>query len=130
MADESVFDHHDAFRLAHLGACDYFNIKLSKSGGINKALKIVAVAEASGIKCQVGCMSESRFALTALMHLVLASDNIVHYDMDSSLMLDTDPVTGGIEYMGAGKWTLGENPGIGADFDDAYLKTMEHISIS
>ncbi len=130
MADESVFDHHDAFRLASMGACDYFNIKFSKSGGIKNALKIVAVAEASGIKCQVGCMSESRFALTALMHLVLASDNIVHYDMDSSLMLDKDPVTGGIEYMGAGKWTLGESPGIGADFDDAYLKTMELVSIS
>ncbi|MDD4191327.1 MAG: dipeptide epimerase, partial [Mangrovibacterium sp.] len=29
MADESVFDHRDAFRLASMGACDYFNIKLS-----------------------------------------------------------------------------------------------------
>jgi len=130
MADESVFDHHDAFRLASMGACDYFNIKLSKSGGINNALKIVAVAEAAGIKCQVGCMSESRFALTALMHLVLASDTIVHYDMDSSLMLDADPVTGGIEYLGAGKWILGESPGIGAGFDEAYLESMELVSIS
>ena len=130
MADESVFDHHDAFRLASMGACDYFNIKFSKSGGIQNALKIVAVAEAAGIKCQVGCMSESRFALTALMHLVLARDTIVHYDMDSSLMLDEDPVTGGIEYQGAGRWTLGENPGIGADFDEAYLESMEKVSIS
>ena len=130
MADESVFDHHDAFRLASMGACDYFNIKFSKSGGINKALKILAVAEAAGIKCQVGCMSESRFALTALMHLVLANENIVYYDMDSSLMLNTDPVTGGIQYMGAGLWILGENPGIGAGFDEAFLESMELISIS
>jgi len=130
MADESVFDHHDAFRLASMGACDYFNIKFSKSGGINNALKIVAVAEAAGIKCQVGCMSESRFALTALMHLVLASDIIVHYDMDSSLMLDKDPVTGGIEYKGAGLWILGESPGIGAGFDEAFLESMERVSIS
>lgn len=130
MADESVFDHHDAFRLASMGACDYFNIKFSKSGGINNALKIVAVAEAAGIKCQVGCMSESRFALTALMHLVLASDIIVHFDMDSSLMLDKDPVTGGIEYKGAGHWILGESPGIGAGFDEAFLESMERVSIS
>ncbi|MCK5066563.1 MAG: dipeptide epimerase [Bacteroidales bacterium] len=130
MADESVFDHHDAFRLASMGACDYFNIKFSKSGGINNALKIVAVAESAGIKCQVGCMSESRFALTALMHLVLARDTIVHYDMDSSLMLDADPVTGGIEYQGSGKWTLNEQPGIGAGFDEKYLETMEKVTIS
>lgn len=130
MADESVFDHHDAFRLASMGACDYFNIKFSKSGGINNALKIVAVAEAAGIKCQVGCMSESRFALTALMHLVLARENIVHYDMDSSLMLDADPVTGGIEYMGSGRWILAERPGIGADFDESYLESMEKVTIT
>lgn len=130
MADESLFDHRDAFRLATLGACDYFNIKFSKSGGIHKALKILAVAESAGIKCQVGCMSESRFALTALMHLVLASDAVVHYDMDSSLMLDADPVTGGIEYRGSGLWTLEDRPGIGAGFDDEYLESMEKVSIS
>ena len=130
MADESVFDHHDAFRLASMGACDYFNIKFSKSGGIYKALKITSIAEAAGIKCQVGCMSESRFALTALMHLVLARDIIVHYDMDSSLMLDADPVKGGIQYQGAGRWTLDEHPGIGADFDSGYLESMEKFSIT
>ena len=34
MADESVFDHHDAERLIHAGGCDEVNIKFSKSGGI------------------------------------------------------------------------------------------------
>jgi len=130
MADESVFDHHDAFRLASMGACDYFNIKFSKSGGIHKALKIVAVAESAGIKCQVGCMSESRFALTALMHLVLARENIVHYDMDSSLMLDADPVSGGIAYQGSGLWSLKDRPGIGAEFDENYLNTMEKFTLT
>ena len=130
MADESVFDHHDAFRLASMGACDFFNIKFSKSGGIFNALKINAIAEAAGIKCQVGCMSESRFALTALMHFVLASKNVVHYDMDSSLMLDADPVTGGIQYQGSGKWTLEDDvTGIGAGFDEDFLKSMESVTV-
>jgi len=130
MADESVFNHRDAFRLAHLGACDYFNIKFSKSGGINNALKINAIAEASGIKCQVGCMSETRYALTALMHFVLAHKNIVHYDIDSSLMLAEDPVTGGIQYQGKGKWMLNENAiGIGADFDKKVLDKMERFVV-
>ena len=39
MADESVFDHHDAQRLIAANACDYVNIKFSKSGGILEALK-------------------------------------------------------------------------------------------
>ncbi len=129
MADESVFDHHDAFRLAAMGACDYFNIKFSKSGGIFNALKINAIAESAGIKCQVGCMSESRYALTALMHFVLASKNVVHYDMDSSLMLDADPVTGGIQYQGKGRWTLDDAVGIGAGFDEDFLNSMESVTI-
>ena len=90
-------------------------------------LKIVAIAEAAGIKCQVGCMSESRFGLTALMHLVAARNNIVHFDMDSSLMLAEDPVKGGIEYKGSGKWVLGDNPGIGADFYEESLSSMETV---
>ena len=129
MADESLFDHHDAFRLARMGACDFFNIKFSKSGGINNALKIIAIAESAGIKCQFGCMSETRFALTALMHLVLARDTVVHYDMDSSLMLDADPVVGGIQYNEGGRWVLEDKPGIGASFDENYLATMEKAII-
>ena len=129
MADESVFDHHDAFKLASMGACDFFNIKFSKSGGIFNALKINAIAESAGIKCQVGCMSESRYALTALMHFVLASKNVVHFDMDSSLMLAEDPVIGGIQYQGKGKWTLEDAIGIGAGFDEDVLNSMESITV-
>ncbi len=129
MADESVFDHKDAFRLAAMGACDYFNIKLSKSGGIHTALKIIAIAEASGFKCQVGCMNETRFALTALTHLATAKNNIVFFDIDSSFFQASDPVTGGIEYKGSGLWQLPETPGIGADFDPDVLNQCEKAVI-
>jgi len=107
MADESVFDHKDAFRLASMGACDYFNIKLSKTGGIHNALKIIAIGEAAGIKSRVGCMSESRYALTALTHLAAARNSIVFFDIDSSLSHAEDPVEGGIQYKGNGKWEMG-----------------------
>ena len=70
MADESVMDHHDAFRLAADGCCDYFNIKLAKSGGIHTALRINAIAEGAGIACMVGCMSETRLGLSAAANLV------------------------------------------------------------
>ena len=125
MADESVFDHRDAFRLASMRACDYFNIKLAKTGGIHHALKIIAIAEGAGIKTQVGCMSESRYALTALAHMVAARNNIVYFDIDSSLSHAEDPVTGGIQYKGKGKWELPEVPGIGADFNEEFLSKME-----
>ncbi|MEN8153118.1 MAG: dipeptide epimerase [Acidobacteriota bacterium] len=129
MADESVFNHTDAFRLASMKACDYFNIKLSKSGGLNDALKIISIAEASGIKSQVGCMSETRLGLTALAHLVVARKNIVHFDMDSALMHSIDPVTGGITFHENGIVKVPDTPGIGADFDLVYLNKMEKVVI-
>lgn len=129
MADESIFDHRDAFRLASMGACDYFNIKLSKTGGIHNALKIISIGESAGIKSQVGCMSESRFALTALTHLAAARNNIVYFDIDSSFSHAEDPVIGGIQTKGRGKWELPDSPGIGADFDQQFLDRMEKVVI-
>ena len=129
MADESMFDHRDAFRLASMGACDYFNIKFAKSGGIHNAIKINAIAEAAGIKTQVGCMSESRYALTALSHFVAAKNNVIYFDIDSSLSHAEDPVTGGIQYKGKGKWELPQVPGIGGDFDPEFLEKMKKTII-
>jgi L-alanine-DL-glutamate epimerase-like enolase superfamily enzyme len=129
MADESVFDHRDAFRLASMGACDYFNIKFAKSGGIHNAIKINAIAEGAGIKTQVGCMSESRYALTALTHFVAAKNNVVWFDIDASLSHAEDPVTGGIQYKGQGKWELPQVAGIGGDFDPKFLEKMKKAII-
>ena len=130
MADESLCDHKDALNLYKQKATDYFNIKLAKSGGINNALKICAIADAADIKCQVGCFFETRLGLTALYHLVLARENIIFFDMDSALFLSGDPVIGGIKAEGKGVWTLDdEKPGIGAEFDPVFLSEMEKFIV-
>ena len=98
MADESVFDHHDAERLIAANACDYVNIKFSKSGGILEAIKINAVCEGAGIPCMMGGMLESRIALSAFAHFALAQNNIIFNDMDTCMLGHTlDPVSGGVE---------------------------------
>ena len=101
MADESVFDHHDAWRLILAGACDYVNIKFSKSGGISEALKINQVCESNNIACMMGGMLESRLALSAFAHFSLSQNNIQFYDMDTSLLGHLiDPVIGGVQFIG------------------------------
>lgn len=125
MADESLFDHHDAFKLASMGACDYFNIKLAKSGGIHAALKINAVAESSGIPCMLGCMAETRLGLSAAAHVVSARPNIRYADLDALYLLAEDPVTGGAQWN-VGEITLPDTPGHGADVDHGFLERCEH----
>jgi len=130
-ADESVFNEIDAFKICKLGAADYLNIKLGKSGGIHTGLKINAIAEAYGAKCMIGCFSESRLGLTAAVHLVLARPNIIFLDLDSALMLQDDPVIGGMEYGKANKSliTIGDRPGLGVDLKADYLEKWQKILI-
>jgi L-alanine-DL-glutamate epimerase-like enolase superfamily enzyme len=128
MADESIFDHHDAFRLASEGACDYLNIKLAKSGGIHKALKAIAVAEGAGMKCMLGCMSETRLALSAAAHLAAARPAVAFANLDGAFYHAQDPVAGGITYDG-GLIHLPDAPGHGAEFRPEVLDALEGITI-
>jgi L-alanine-DL-glutamate epimerase-like enolase superfamily enzyme len=129
MADESVFDHHDAFRLAAGGCCDFLNIKLAKSGGIRTALKIDAVAEACGARCMLGCMLETRLGLTAAAHLVSARPNIRYVDLDSHFQLKEDPILGGARWE-RGVVELPTEPGIGAEVDPGFLERCERVTVA
>jgi L-Ala-D/L-Glu epimerase len=124
MADESCCDHHDARRLIDLGACSYFNLKLGKSSGISGAMKIIRLAEQANMPMQVGGFLESRLGFTASAHLAMASNLVTFFDFDTPLMLETDPVGGGISYHPGGEITLPEGPGLGAWIEDDYLKNL------
>ncbi|GAB3896355.1 mandelate racemase/muconate lactonizing enzyme family protein [Spirosoma agri] len=129
MADESLFDSTDAIRLVREEAVDYFNIKLSKSGGIFDALKINAIAEAAGIPCMIGCMSESRLALTANAHYAAARQNVRFCDLDGCFEHASDPIQGGITYSGY-QIELPDAPGIGAEVDPAFLRQCPVTTIT
>jgi L-alanine-DL-glutamate epimerase-like enolase superfamily enzyme len=114
MADESCCDHHDLERLIRLDACDYVNIKLGKSGGLHNARKMITLAESAGMKVQIGGFVESRLGFTASAHLALSSDCVSWCDFDTPLMLEEDPVVGGIKYGAGGFVELPEVVGLGA----------------
>lgn len=126
MADESCYNHHDARKLINSKACEYLNIKFAKSGGILEAQKIHEIALQHGVKCMIGSMLESRIALTANLHFALASPNVIFFDLDTCLLGHlVDPVVGGLTYDGY-LLDVPETIGIGADADEAFLKTCEN----
>jgi L-alanine-DL-glutamate epimerase-like enolase superfamily enzyme len=130
-ADESVFDDRDALKLVSMGAVDYLNIKLGKSGGIGTALCIEAIARAAGSKCMIGCFAESRLGLTAAAHLASARPNISFLDLDSAYVLKIDPVDGGLSYdeNTGGVIHLPDTPGLGASIREEFLQTCEHYRV-
>jgi len=129
MADESVYNHHDALKQLKTKSCDYINIKMSKSGGIYEAKQIHDVAAQHGIPCMMGGMLESRIALSAKLHFVYASPNIRFYDMDTCMLgHKVDPCVGGVIYDGF-KLKIADSIGIGADADSTFLSKCELIRV-
>ena len=128
MADESVFDHHDAEILARDGCCDFLNIKLAKSAGLFNGMKIADIAEGSGMACMVGSMSETRLGLSASAHLVSAREVIRFADLDTHYDHKIDPVLEGVEIAPEGI-TIPDAAGHGADLDPEFLASCESVTI-
>ena len=126
MADEACFLPTDALKLIRAEACDYFNIKLMKAGGIANAVRIAHVADAANIRCMVGCMLESNVALTAAAHVVASQANIIYADLDGNAEHTANPVVEGMTVK-AGIVTMPEKPGLGCDVDPAYLKKLRKV---
>lgn len=114
MADESLFSPRNARSLATKPWAKFFNIKLSKSGGLHNAVAIARIAREERIPCMTGCMNESRLGLTAAAHFAAAMDPVRVYDLDSHLMHAADWIDGGLN-IARGIVTLPRNNvGLGA----------------
>lgn len=116
MLDESIHTTKDAARACRLGAADNFNIKLMKCGGLYRGSQISTLAENFGITCMVGCMLETKIAITAGLSLVAARKNITEADCDSFLYYkDADNgMPGGFERKGD-MFHLLDRPGLGLE---------------
>jgi L-alanine-DL-glutamate epimerase-like enolase superfamily enzyme len=118
-ADESVRSLDDARRVIEQGAADYINIKIMKTG-VAEATDIAAFTLSSGLKLMIGGMLESRIAMGCSFSLVLGIKGFDVLDLDTPLLLSTDPIQGGYRYDGPAlqPWTeagLGMSVTIPAD---------------
>lgn len=112
LADESVFSPMDALKILQMGAADFVNIKLMKTGGIHNALKICSVAEMYGVECMIGCMLEAKVSVTAAVHLACAKSIITKIDLDGPVLCSEDPVDGGATFKEF-KIEVSDEPGLG-----------------
>jgi len=65
MADESVVSIRDAVELIEKKAVDYFNLRISKCGGLHNTLEIAELAGSAGIGIQLGCQVGETAILSA-----------------------------------------------------------------
>ena len=123
MADESVHSPHDAITAVRRDAVDMINIKLMKTGSILQAVRVAHIADAAGMNCMLGCMNETRVALTAAAHVVCSQRNVLWADLDAFTEHNIDPVIGGMQ-LKDGVIHAPSTPGLGLDIDPEWLKTL------
>ena len=116
MADECVHGVREMQRVVELRAADLVNIKLMKTGGLVKATRVNAIAEAAGIVGQVGTMVESSIASAAGLHFAMAHANVRTCEMGGPLMIAGDIGDLRSSYD-QNRITLPDGPGLGVELD-------------
>jgi L-alanine-DL-glutamate epimerase-like enolase superfamily enzyme len=111
-ADESLKNAHSALKISQQELYGVFNIKLMKCGGIAGAMEIAAVAKPAGIDLFWGCNDESIVSITAALHAAFANPHTKYLDLDGSLDLAEDVVSGGF-VIEDGYMRTTDKPGLG-----------------
>lgn len=117
LADESLWDFHDAFDAFTRGATDVYAVKIAKGGGLRRAYKAAATAEAAGIPLYGGMALESSFGTGAGLQLFAAlADLPWGCELIGPRLLAEDLTTSSAEY-GDFQIKVPTGPGTGFDLD-------------
>jgi muconate cycloisomerase len=73
MADESAWTPQDVLEIIRKKAADIISIYTTKPGGLFKAKKVAAVAEAAGLQCNVNGSVETGIGNAANVHLAAST---------------------------------------------------------
>lgn len=94
VVDESLVTMADAQALVEAGACDIFNIRISKCGGLVPSLAIAEIAHARGVQVQVGAHVGETAVLSAVgRHLAAAIPQVRFVEGSFGIHLLTEDVS-------------------------------------
>ena len=110
--DESLVSYEDAIKYSQKNYAKIFNIKLMKCGGITSGRKIANIGLSNNIDLMWGCNDESIISISAALNTALSFSNTKYLDLDGSLDLAEDLVSGGFNLKNGVMKPL-DKPGLG-----------------
>jgi len=121
MADESVLDHASLIRIIRADAADIVKVKIMKQGGFLNTRRMIATAEAAGIRCVVGHGFGLGINTMAEIMLAATSGNVIDgLECVAPLKTADDIVTRKLD-LNSGSLALPGGPGLGVTLDDAKI---------
>lgn len=128
MADESVLDHASLIRIIQAGAADIVKVKVMKQGGMYNTRRMIATAEAAGIRCVLGHGFGLGVNTMAEIMLAATSLNVIDgLECVGPLKTSDDIVTQKLD-LGSGSHALPAGPGLGVTLDEAKLERYQFVA--
>ena len=132
-ADEGVASTQEAAVLIRAQAVDAFSIKVSKNGGLSKARKIAATADAFGLKILMNSMLEFGITQAASLQLGCVLPNLL--DMGHaymSVLRMADDITDFGQNISQATVTVPSSAGLGVRLNEEKLKkyTKDYLKIN
>lgn len=121
MADESVSDHASLVAVIKAGAADYVKFGIKQAGGILRASRMLATAEAAGLPVVIGHGFGLDPSTLAEVMLAATSRNVLPGLECVGPLKVKDTVTTTRLDISSGRIPLPDGPGIGVKLDEAKL---------
>ncbi len=127
MADESICTPDDARRLIDHHACDVWNLRVGKCGGLLGTLELVRLAAASGVGCQLGVLVGETGILGMAGRLLAACvPDFTDLEFDSTGMRREDLLREPLDAVAGNNRVpvAPGRPGLGLDVDTGTLEAL------
>lgn len=132
MVDESLVLPSQAQALIEQRSVDYFNIRVSKNGGLVPALRLAQLARKAGIAYQLGCMVGETAILSAAGRWFLSIVPNVEFAEGSygTFLLSDDISTSPCRFGYRGRVKKPVGPGLGVAIDPKKLRRYQTASLA
>lgn len=128
IVDESLCTLDDATRLAGERACDVFNIRVSKCGGLLTSMRMAEIARDAGLDCVVGAqVGETGLLSAAGRHAAAVIDPRWVEGSAGSLLLKEDLTVERVLPGWRGRARPFDGPGLGVSVRDDVIRTRGTI---